>query len=189
MNSFLNRMFVAVTLSLTFAAGATGCIAESGEVEVDEDLVSDADESSPLLWSAWISDEDDPVGCGAGRLVSGVDCDGGFCDNVRINCVSAGVSFEDSYYTTYFSEEGVNNARTCGPNEWVTGIDCAGNNCDNVRLQCSTVLDASVGACFWSGFFSEEDGAFAAPPDYYVRGMKCSGSFCDKMSYFCCALD
>jgi hypothetical protein len=187
MKSSMHRVLVAFAFSFAVAPLGLGC-EPSGEVPLD-DTIAPADGEKPLVWSGWTTDGKAPAECGSGRVVRNVDCYGSHCDDVRIDCIAATGIFGMSYYTTPFSEESGNDQRTCNANEWVTGLKCSGDDCDNVSLECTQILNRSVGSCYWSGWFSEETGAFYAPSGYFLRGAKCLGSFCDWMNYYVCRMN
>ena len=155
------------------------------EMSADEEPV--IDEVEAKLWTGWTSEEFPPLECAAGRLVHGVECHGRYCDNIRLDCVSVTGSFGDSYWTSFFSEEGTN-YRYCGYREWMTGIQCNDSYCDDVSIRCTSVPARPVGSCAWSSAYSEEDGPYLAPAGYYLRGVKCTGRYCDNMSYYRCQL-
>ena len=159
-----------------------GCVLDEPD---DAELV--VDEVTSELWTGWTSEELTPVTCTDQRLVRGSECWGGYCDNIRLDCVTVAGSFGGSSWSTPFSEEGYNE-RICGPDEWVTGISCAGHWCDAISIECKQVMDRGVGDCVWAGPFSEESGPFHAPLGWFVRGVKCEGRFCDDLSYWMCQL-
>jgi hypothetical protein len=75
----------------------------------------------------------------------------------------------------------------------VTGLQCTGSNCDNVRLRCTPTTGSPLGTdqCFWTDFFSEEQGSatqFNASGSLRVAGAECTGSKCDNMRFFLCPM-
>lgn len=135
-------------------------------------------------WSSYTSEEYLYAYCGS-SMVNGTQCQGSYCDNIRLYCQSSGLSANGTAWTTYFSEEGTN-YRYCPAGSWVTGLSCKGSNCDNIALQC-IYFNATPKNCYWTGWMSEENGGqlfFGA--GYFVRGAQCSGSYCDNKRYYVC---
>lgn len=69
----------------------------------------------------------------------------------------------------------------------VTGIACYGRYCDAQRIQCKKPATGRLGNCWWSGWFSEEQGIVDFGPNQYVTGYECSGRYCDNKSFYVCA--
>jgi hypothetical protein len=44
------------------------------------------------------------------------------------------------------------------------------------------------GTCYWTGWFSEEQGPRYCAMDRYVVGMECDGKYCDNVRLYCCEL-
>jgi hypothetical protein len=80
----------------------------------------------------------------------------------------------------------------------MTGVSCSGSYCDNVKLQCAKLTSGHIdaGFCYWTGWQSEEQGAWidrgsftgcsASSCDFFVNGAECSGSYCDNMRFWVC---
>lgn len=171
-------------------------------------------------WSSYVSEENGGpwVECYQDQAVSGIQCSGGYCDNVRIRCetlpfgalmmsynTSGWFSEENSGYSTTTSEgwyrydnsysHVCNYSGTAGI---MTGIHCSGSHCDDIELECATPMRLVNGAwqpvplvdCAWSGYYSEEQPAFGAPEgsNRFITGVSCSGSYCDNKSYYVCSL-
>lgn len=137
-------------------------------------------------WTPWTSEEYPPVGCDPGSLVGEFGCSGGWCDNVRLDCVPTGQSAGGSSWTSYFSEEGTN-YRQCGEGAWMTGIACKGGWCDDVAIQCTSYPNIAAKDCYWTGWISEEGGGtLTFGPGFYARGALCGGSRCDNMRFLIC---
>jgi hypothetical protein len=173
------------------ALGALVCItlfatACGGEAEETETTLSP-------LWTGYTSEELPPISCTGTQLVRGIDCDGSYCDNVRIDCVSSGRTLGDVDATDFFSEEGAafgNNQRTCAADQWMTGISCQGNYCDRISLECMEIVGSIANDCQWTTptRYSEEDPPFSAGAGRFVRGVRCFNSNCDRKEYFHCQL-
>lgn len=151
------------------------------------DLSSDTAEAdkTPLAWTgvatwtAYTSDNKPPVTCATGSMVTGFQCLGRYCDDVRLKCQpQTGHTLTTRTWSSYFSEEGTN-YRTC--TDFMTGIAATGNYSDNLSIECTTSTTRSPRSCVWSAYFSEEDPAFEAPSGYFIRSLQCSGSNCDRM--------
>lgn len=96
--------------------------------------------------------------CPSGYVVTGIKCDGDFCDNKQLQCCRVpGLNVSGSLkYSPYFSEEIQNFYKD--DEEVVVGMRCKGRYCDNVspynqkRSSSKRNLDCSLfrGRC-WSG--------------------------------------
>lgn len=195
--SVKTKICIGFTLLLSAACGADmegamdeGALADEAALG-DEAAVEELNNADATFraWTGYTSEEFAPLQCVSGRLIRGVECQGRYCDNIRADCVDAGVTIVESSWTSYFSEEGNGSAdeRICPGNEFVTGISCDHSYCDNISLQCSLVSGRTKGACAWSGWFSEEHGPSTAPAGRYLAGVECDGSYCDNKRYYYCA--
>jgi hypothetical protein len=176
----MRRILIAASLSLFATVTACG----GGE---NEQAAEELGQSEALLWTGYTSEEFPPLQCGSADLINGMECQGGDCDNIRVNCTNAGIAHGYSYFTSTFSEEGTN-WRECGPGEWVTGIACYGSRCDNVSLECTAIPGRVAHSCVWSGWFTDGSGPWQAPAGAYIRGAKCNGDHCDNMSVLYCRM-
>ncbi|WP_257459237.1 hypothetical protein [Archangium lipolyticum] len=140
-------------------------------------------------WTINTSEEFPPIGCGAGSLINQMRCVGGNCDDVGAYCASAGATFSDTYWTSYFSEEGTN-YRTCSAGWWMTGLVCRGAHCDDISIQCTQVTNRGTGSCRWADRqFSEEfPNTYSLPSGWYARGLACTGGLCDNLRVYECQL-
>ena len=102
------------------------------------------------LWKGWVSEEQPASTCGTGQLVSGFDCDGSKCDNVRIECNDFGGTLGESNWSKWISEESPNNFYQCPGNQYMSGVTCSGSYCDNLSLEC-TVTSFGKSGCTWAG--------------------------------------
>lgn len=187
MFSFMNRpSMLGLALSLPLLVSAAGCLGPEEEV-ADGQPVEPTGELEAKVWTGWTSEEMPPLECTSGRLVSGVECNGSNCDNVRLDCYPVSGTFGYGSWSTYFSEESPN-TRYCGTNAWMTGIACRGSYCDMLSIECTELTGRTVGSCAWSGYFSEEHGPFQAPAGHYIRGIECNGAYCDNKRYYYCRL-
>lgn len=129
-------------------------------------------------WTSFTSDNLPPVTCPVGSLVTGFDCSGSNCDDVRLKCQpQTGHTLTSRSWTSYFSEEATNFRRCTG---FMTGLAATGSYSDNLSMECTT-SSRSARNCVWSAWFSEEDPNFEAPTGTFVRALQCSGGSCDNM--------
>src|SRR5512147_2504911 len=137
-------------------------------------------------WLGPVSEEFIPLVCPLGVLPTAVRCTRGFCDNIYLGCFAGPFAVSQRTWQNFISEESPNNFRYCYP-AFITGVACKGSYCDNVTVECSNL--SALGAptnCFWTGFFSEEQGQLTFPTGYYPTGVQCSGGYCDNMSFYVC---
>jgi hypothetical protein len=81
-------------------------------------------------------------------LVSGITCQGSYCDNVAIECTKPVKYVGDTRYavdvtncswTPWQSEE--QGSRDFGWNRYITGVECQGSYCDNKRFYVCSLID------------------------------------------------
>lgn len=158
----------------------------NSEARGEEESVASTEQAVIWGWTPWVSEEDPPITCDGGSLMSSIQCSGRYCDNIRAYCRPTGGTLGGSYWTTYFSEEGTS-SRYCNANHWVTGISCTGRYCDNISLQCSYIGNKTPRYCYWTGWVSEEGGGtLSFGSGYYARGAQCFGSYCDNKRFYVC---
>jgi len=174
-----------------------------------------------VSWTSYVSEESGGpwAECAYQDLaVSGIQCSGGYCDNVRVRCetlpfgtlmmnynTSGWFSEENSGYSTTTSEGwyryDTSYSHVCnyaGASGIVTGIHCSGSHCDSVELECATPSRLVNGVwqpvplvdCTWSSLHSEEQPAYGSPEgsNRFITGVSCHGSYCDDKSYYVCSL-
>ena len=134
---------------------------------------------------SWISEEDAATTCPKGQLMSGADCDGSYCDNVRMYCADFGGSQSYSYWSHWVSEEAPTNMHICTGDRYVTGMTCKGSNCDRISVECTSTSLPKID-CGWTGPHSEENPPLLAWPGRAVAGIFCAGSRCDLKWYWTC---
>ncbi len=133
-----------------------------------------------------ISDGTPPSTCPTNHVVTGFDCNGGYCDDVAIECHGYGGTLGARTWSAWFEDAG-KTYHTCPFGSYITGIDCVGDNCDNMTVECTTASGALAQTnCQWTPWFSEEDASFLANVGDAVRGMQCSGTHCDNVRFFVC---
>lgn len=137
-------------------------------------------------WTPYTSEEYPPIGCDPGSMVNGARCTKSYCDNIGLLCAPTGAAAGSSYWTPYFSEEGINR-QFCGDRHWVSGLACKGSYCDNIALLCTYYPSVTPRNCYWTGWMSEEGGGtLSFGPGFYARGAQCDRSFCDNKRYYVC---
>lgn len=149
-----------------------------------------------------ISEETPPATCG-NRLVTGITCDGRYCDKLTPSCGGTIHDIYDIRWTAFVSEEGSAVASCNVPNpfergEWpagepafITGLACNGSYCDNVALECVALRDAfpeSLGgrSCRWTSWVSEDTPSLRFPSGFGAIRMECDGRCCDNKRFFVC---
>ena len=142
------------------------------------------------FWSPFTSEEYPPLTSPNRYLINRMQCTGSFCDNVRIQNVRTTRTYNHSYWSSYFSEEGSNSRICTSGSEFMTGIACKGAYCDNVSIQCTQLLSSVRSNCYWTASFSEEQ-VFSepVPAGYYAAGLRCLGSNCDNKQIYVCRLN
>jgi hypothetical protein len=172
-------------------------------------------------WTPWVSEEDGGpwAWCGpVDQAVSGFECNGDFCNNVRMRCetLPLGITVASYNYPAQFSEEN-DGIGTVSSEGWyrydnsyshvcnyagaagiLNGIRCDGNFCNNISLMCATPMlnldggqqPAELGDCEWTDYYSEEDGplSYEVGANRFITGVRCSGSFCNDKSFYVCSL-
>jgi len=134
----------------------------------------------------FVSDGTAPSTCGTNQVVTGFDCNGGYCDDVAIECHNYGGTLGASTWSAWFEDAG-KTFHSCAAGSYVTGIVCRGDNCDDLAVECTVASGALAQTnCQWTPFFSEEDDKFLANIGDAVRGMQCSGTHCDDVRFFVC---
>lgn len=176
--------------------------------EPGEGLVGDEDrpreltaEIAPQAFSfrSWHSEETPGDSeCLVGQVVTGFDCSGHYCDNVRIECHSYGGSVPSA--TNAFSEwfevgpppgfaGNPKRMHICASNQKMTGIDCRGSYCDDISIECSPTSGLGTSRCGWSNWYSEENPSpFLAPTGTAIQGVWCSGTHCDNKRFLVCEI-
>lgn len=105
------------------------------------DVVSGSGEG--FEWSDYVSEEQPGGFFYTDRVLAGVRCRGGSCDDMSGRMLASPRlgAITQCRNTPFFSEEGFNFA-ICEMNELTTGLRCTGGNCDNVSLRCCDVAGA-----------------------------------------------
>ncbi len=149
-------------------------------------LLEPAEIGRKFAWQTWTTDGAPESRCPAGQAVAGFECDGAYCDNIRLLCEPVPGGTGATTLTPAFSEEQPG-FRGCAGNQVMVGITCTGNYCDNIALRCANV--GPVSSCVTTGTFSEESGAFFDLGNRFVRRISCSGSNCDNKSFEVCRVN
>ncbi|CAM3455460.1 hypothetical protein G4177_24835 [Corallococcus sp. ZKHCc1 1396] len=185
------------SLATVLLVGSTlilgGCGAETPETSeaepgVDESMVLGTTKQAVYSgWTAYTSDGRAAIVCDGSSLPTRAQCEGRYCDNVRLDCQPTAGVRGASEWTGYFSDEGYPTAMICPPGRWMTGFTCLGDYCDRVSIQCTEMSNISRKNCFWSGWHSDEAGALTFGPNLYPAGASCRGDYCDDLKYYLCS--
>lgn len=134
-----------------------------------------------------LSEETEPAICPNQYHMSGVICRGKYCDNKYLLCQRSKYNTPHSNvsWSPWFSEEAPNN-HFVSHDGVVIGIRCQGAYCDNMSLATMPIPASTVRACYWTPFFSEEQGFMECNPGYVVSGLQCNGGYCDNIALNCC---
>ena len=163
----------------------------------EEDAELGTTEQAVVTPTIFISDENGQAEeggahCPAGKVAMGYECDGWYCDNIRLLCDDfPGTLGALQPWTPWFSEETI--GRGCaGADEWITAIQCRGGWCDDMRVRCRKATHASVrtverNACGPVGPTSEEFGPISLEgQNRFLGAMSCQGGYCDNVSATAC---
>lgn len=154
----------------------------------DADGVLDINEARhKFRWVRFTSEELPERTCPTGHAVSGFECRGSNCDEVRVLCQPVPGGTGASRWSGTFSEESPG-WHGCSGNEVVTGIRCFNGNCDDVELRCSDTT-ATVDNCTTGAWRSEEDGLYADLGNRFFRRGECRGSYCDDLRFEICRVN
>lgn len=93
-------------------------------------------------WTRWISDEEPSwADCPANMIANELQCDGRYCDNLRLQCGTLSSDYRvvtsDIKTVNWFSEE--EGERLCPDGYYLWGIACRGDYCDDLKLNCARV--------------------------------------------------
>lgn len=81
-------------------------------------------------------------------IVSGIRCNGSYCDNISIECAQAiknvgfftwDVGVTNCSWSGWYSEE--QGSVDFGWNRYITGVECSGSRCDNKRFYVCSLVD------------------------------------------------
>lgn len=168
-------------------APAEGEAYEGVESRIDA-LTADLD---PMAFGFlnWHSEETPGASiCPANQVVTGFDCSGDYCDNVRLECHSYGGSVTGGTWSNWFEHNG-KASHVCPSGQKITGIDCWGDYCDNISIRCSTASSLGTNRCAWTNWYSDEDPSpFYADVGDAIQGMWCSGTHCDDKRFYVCEI-
>jgi hypothetical protein len=147
-------------------------------------------DSDPLGYGflPWHSDETAGSStCPANQIVTGFDCDGSYCDNVKLECHGYGGTVSGHQpWSAWFDHNGKSN-HVCPAGTKITGIDCWGDYCDNISIRCTSAPGLDTARCAWSSWYSEDNASpFYAAGGDAIQGIWCSGTHCDNKSFYVC---
>lgn len=142
------------------------------------------------------TENDPPITCRLGELVTGIECSDKFCKRINLLC-SHGENFEINrrYWSKAISEEESNgdlgvsssssrdsvssNSLVLSSNKFISGISCQGHYCDNISVEVSEIKNIVKEDCAWSPWISDEHGEYRFPAGKYASGIQCRGHNCD----------
>jgi hypothetical protein len=90
-------------------------------------------------WTSFFSEEGASTGanqriCSGSGFMTGIACNGGYCDNVSIQCTTLDSTTRGScYWTPYFSEEAAY-SDLLASGYYAAGLTCRGSNCDDKSI-------------------------------------------------------
>jgi len=157
-------------------------------VDAIDDFTAESDPTA-FGWMGWHSEETPGAStCPANQVVTGFDCSGSYCDNVRLECHNYGGTVSGGSWSPWFEHNG-KISHSCPWGQQMTGVDCWGDNCDNISIRCSTSSSLATDRCTWSAWYSEENpSAFVVPVGSAIRGVWCSGARCDNKRFLECEI-
>ena len=170
-------------------------------------------------WTPWVSEEGGSpwTYCVSSyTAAAGFDCDGTYCDNVRLYCdtLPYGITVDNYAVTSFFSEEDDGNglatsvgwyahdnsySHVCyyaGAAGILTGIRCSGFYCDNIALECAVPYTNFEGVsepveltdCAWTGYYNQEEAPLDLPYNRFITGVECYGSYCHYKRFHVCSM-
>ena len=140
------------------------------------------------FWTGYTSEEYPPVRCHQGGIMSGVACDGRYCDNMALLCSQTYYAYALRFWSPFISEE-ASNSFICPSGGFITALDCNGRYCDNLAVECTPLVNRGRRACYWTAAISEEGAELIFPAGYYAAGLRCTGSYCDNVAFYVCLVD
>ena len=152
------------------------------------DTVNAGIDPVPFIMMPWFSEESFGMSeCPANQVVTGFDCSGSYCDNVRLECHSYGTSLGATDEVSAWFEHNGKYLHICDEGSKITAIDCWGDNCDNIKIRCTYAPGLDTARCQWSDWYSEENPSpFYAAPGDAIQGIWCSGTRCDNKRFLVC---
>ncbi len=178
----------------SLVALGTGCASDIDDRRSGDDGVgrSTAAVTIHASWTDWISEEDgqglrDGAHCSGGQVAIGFDCDGPFCDNVRLYCDDfEGPIGDEQPWSRWFEDGGIRD-QSCPDGSWLTGVRCRGGNCDDISIRCRASSVAWADCAWTNNWHSEEDPPFITESSRYLVGIRCNGRHCDNKQYRYCS--
>ncbi|MBZ0218173.1 MAG: hypothetical protein K8F25_16575 [Fimbriimonadaceae bacterium] len=138
-----------------------------------------------------------PIICRNGALVSGLLCEGSYCDDITMRCDRNIREVRRHFWTRFVHRPGTGGLALCatrfGPTKgFMSGIACEGDWCDNIALQCTELelFEPDWDTCVTSDWFSEEEGQQTWPsPFHFPVSVECEYSnHCDRKKVRSCRL-
>ena len=155
--------------------------------------VSCSSNPNSSCWTAEVSEErGGEMSCPQDMAISGIWCEGSYCDNKFLQCSPFGLSVQAQAPTKRISEEAPNSEFRVDRRDTpsiLTGIKCTGDYCDKIvgKVGYSHNRRVVTKTTGWTPFTSEEQHYGGCPKNEFVTGIKCKGSYCDEISLHCSA--
>jgi len=142
--------------------------------------------SQSFDWTQYFSEEQgESRNCNSG--IRGLQCDGKYCDSIRLGCTTDILASQEGSWSNPFSEERPNNQFRCPTGQIATALKCEGSYCDNLSVKCAPA-EEKLTNCSWSGWISEEQGPLQFPTKV-MAGLECNGKNCDNKRVYTCNIE
>lgn len=156
----------------------------------DVPLAANPDPTNALYWTDWYSEEgnesansaDIAMVCNTGEIAIGADCDGWYCDLVRLRCLGIDyfANVGERTWGHYIQGESWH-SYVCPEDKFISGISCKGDWCHWIAVECTDVGYSEN--CEWTGWHSEQTGAMVASGGRAFKGVQCAGNHCQWKRY------
>jgi hypothetical protein len=157
--------------------------------------------ADPHNWSNWYSEERGgyPSPAKTYQFIAGVECSGDYCDNLRVDRHTPGLTVgTDCSTLERISEE--THGTQCPANQFISELRCTGSYCDNLTTECCRPAEEPGADCKVAqtaqgaeipvvrGLVGPQKGGTASYCDsgYAARGIDCFGDYCGAMQTTCC---
>ena len=78
--------------------------------------------------------------CSPGYIITGIDCQGGYCSSVQVSCRNANRYGSNCQWTEWISDDDDTTAY-CGSKAYAHGVQCRGDNCAEMQYYCCDYVD------------------------------------------------
>lgn len=131
----------------------------------------------------WFSEEGEGLaGCPKDQVVIGIQCQGRYCDRLRLACQKIPPHASPQHSAPISDEGGI-----LGENKALfTSLSCEGRYCDRMRGQ---LVPMELEACYNLPPFTDgrQNHGVCKKGDG-IASIRCSGSYCDNLEVSCCKL-